>query len=74
MLFLRGIDVASREQLLDLIYFLEGHGFLNIARQSFSYISSKFSILNRIGNNRLIRNELVEKRNVFRGKIYLLLA
>lgn len=68
MLFLHGIDVANREQLLDLIYFLEGPGFLNINRKIFSYISSKFLISNRIGKNQNISNNLEKKRNVFREK------
>ena len=52
MLFLHGIDLAKREQMLDLLCFLEGPGIFSIAKDSINSFAGKVPFLkDRIDTN-----------------------
>ena len=67
MLFLHGIDLAKREQMLDLLCFLEGPGIFSIAKDSINRFAGKVPVLkDRIDTN-LLQREINEKRNELSG-------
>ena len=63
MVFLHGIDKASREQLLDLLCFMEGPDILSIVKDTLNRLLGKVPILKDKIDVNLLQKELDFQKN-----------
>ena len=67
MVFLHGIDKASREQLLDLLCFMEGPDILSIVKDTLNRLLGKVPILKDKIDVNLLQKELDFQKNELNG-------